>query len=329
MRLMLPVVTVTMCALSVAAHHSPAGFNMESVVVIQGRVSRLDWRNPHVYFNVETTNDAGEELAWLIETDPTSILMRNGWTAESLRPGDRVTLRAHPDRNAQRNHALLVSVAADDGVVLTPRSSGVEIASATSDLSGVWDSMRGFNRKLIVGGALTEKGRTAQAAYSEADSPAANCVPHTAPFLSVLPYLNEIELGDDRVTIRSEFFSVDRVVYMDGRGHPTNGVRSEQGHSIGWWEDDVLVVDTTLFEDHRTGNRTGNLQGIPSGAQKHVIEKYALSQDATRLMVTFSVDDPEYLAEPISGNVEWDYAPGFELLRFDCDPEVASRYRLQ
>ncbi len=90
-----------------------------------------------------------------------------------------------------------------------------------------------------------------------------------------------------------------------------------------------MVVDTTLFEDHRTGNRVGNIQGVPSGAQKHVIERYALSSEATRLTLSFVLEDPEYLAQPLTGSVEWDYAPGFELLRFDCDPEVASRYRFQ
>ena len=324
MRLILPLVAVNiLCAFSASAHHSPAGFNMASVVAVQGRVSRLDWGNPHVYFGVEIRNDAGEALEWLVETDPTSILIRNGWTAESLTPGDRITLRAHPDRNAQRNHALLISVVTENGVVLTPRSSGVETASPAPSLSGVWDAMRGFSRRPTIDGVLTEKGRVADAAFSELDNPAANCVPHTAPFLHVLPYLNEIEVGDDTVTIRSEFFRVDRVVYMDGRGHPPNGVRSNQGHSIGWWEDDVLVVDTTLFEDHRTANHPG----VPSGAQKHVIERYELSPAATRLILTFSVEDPEYLAEPMTGSVEWDYAPGFELLRFDCDPEIASRYR--
>ncbi len=127
--------------------------------------------------------------------------------------------------------------------------------------------MRGFNGRNIDYGLLTEKGRTAQAAYSESDSPASICIPHTAPFLAVLPYLNEIEVSEDSVIIRSEFFSVDRIVYMDGRGHPDNGEQSNQGHSIGWWEDDVLVVDTTNFADHRLGN----LEGVPlrSGEASH------------------------------------------------------------
>ena len=40
----------------------------------------------------------------------------------------------------------------------------------------------------------------------------------------------------------------DRFVYLDGRSHPTGGPRTNEGHSIGWWEDDVLVVDVDRLE---------------------------------------------------------------------------------
>ena len=114
-------------------------------------------------------------------------------------------------------------------------------------------------------------------------------------------------------------------IYMDGRGHPGNGEPSNQGHSIDRWEGDVLVVDSTLFEENRAGNRAG----IPSSAQKHVVERYALNEDGTQIVIDFIVEDPEYLAEPLTGGIEWDYAPDLEMLRFSCDPESASRYTFQ
>ena len=326
MRMMFVVIAAAITiASSASGHHSNSIFNLDSVVVIQGTVSRFDWQNPHVYIYVETTNDGGEQLEWLIETDPTPILTRNGWTLESLAPGDSVTVRASPDRRAQRNHALLVSIATEDGVVLTPRSNGVETVSRASSLSGVWDAMRGFNSRRFNYGALTEKGAVAQAEYSESDNPVANCIPFPLPTIVAAPYLYEIEVRDDTITIRSEFFNVERTIYMDGRGHPENGERSNQGHSIGRWEGDVLVVDSTHFEDNRAGNRAG----IPSSAQKHVVERYALKEDGTQIAIDFIVEDPEYLAEPLTGGIEWDYAPDLEMLRFSCDPESARRYTFQ
>ena len=326
MRMMFVVIAAaTTIASPASGHHSNSIFNLDSVVVIQGTVSRFDWQNPHVYIYVETTNDGGQQIEWLVETDPTPILTRNGWSLESLAPGDSVTVRANPDRRAQRNHALLVSIATEDGVVLTPRSNGVETVSRASSLSGVWDAMRGFNSRRFTYGALTEKGAVAQAEYSESDNPVANCIPFPLPTIVAAPYLYEIEVGDDTVTIRSEFFNVERTIYMDGRGHPENGERSNQGHSIGRWEGNVLVVDSTHFE----GNRAGNRAGIPSGAQKHVVERYALSEDGTQIAIEFIVEDPEYLAEPLTGGIAWDYAPELEMLRFSCDPESARRYTFQ
>ena len=336
MRILLAVVAAMILVPSPASgHHSPADFRQDSQVTIQGSVSRVDWRNPHVYIYIDTTNAAGEKVEWMIETDPVPILTRNGWSVESLAFGDLVTIRANPDRNTKRNHALLISIALEDGVVLTPRSNGVDVSSRASSLPGVWDAMRGFNQRRLSDRTpdvtTTEKGTASQLAYSRSANPAAGCVPYPSPYLPLLPYLNEIELHEDTVTIRSEFFNVDRTVYMDGRGHPENGARTNQGHSVGRWEDDVLVVDTTHFEDHLLGNTLplSGAQGIPSGAQKHVVERYQLSEDGTRVLIDFLVEDPEYLAEPFTATMEWDYAQEIEPIRFGCEPEEARRFTFQ
>ena len=86
---------------------------------------------------------------------------------------------------------------------------------------------------------------------------------------------------------------------MDGRGHPENGERTNQGHSIGFWEGEVLVVDTALFADYRSGS----LDGVPSGAAKHVVERYSLSPDRTQLIVEYFADKGPKVQEKIfSGN---------------------------
>ena len=144
-----------------------------------------------------------------------------------------------------------------------------------------------------------------------------------------MPYLNEIEVRKDLVIIRSEFLNVDRTVYMDGRPHPKDGARTIQGHSIGRWDGDVLVVDTTLFADHLLGNYVGNggePRVLPSGPGKHLVERYQLSEDRTRLLISSVVEDPDYLAEPLTMSTEWDHASQLRLLRFACDREQAGRY---
>jgi hypothetical protein len=310
---------------SASAHHSAVIFDTTSIVVLSGTVTRFDWTNPHVYIYVETRDDTGAPIEWQVETDAIAILTRSGWSSDVLAPGDQVTVRGNPDRDPQRDHVLLISLGRDDGSVLMPRAGGRAAPVRATSIFGVWDALRGIASRRFVYGALTEKAEAAKAQYSESQNPVIDCVAYPLPTIVAAPYLNELQLSGETIIFRTEFFNVERTIHMDGRGHPENGERTNQGHSIGWWEDDVLVVDTTLLADNRAGNRAG----IPSGAQKHVLETYRLSEDGTRLLVEFIVEDPEYLAEPMTGGIEWDYAPDRELSRIGCDPEIARRYAFE
>jgi hypothetical protein len=109
---------------------------------------------------------------------------------------------------------------------------------------------------------------------------------------------------------------------MDGRGHPTNGPRTNQGHSIGRWDGDVLVVDTTLFENHGYGNGSG----IPTGARKHMVERYSLTDGGTTVTIDYVLQDPEYLTWPVRGSRQWRYTPELKFLPNRCDLANAQRY---
>lgn len=68
------------------SHHSEAAFDTGTVIAFEGTVRRFVWRNPHVYIYVETIDTDGRSIEWEIETGATPILMRSGWTPDSLRP---------------------------------------------------------------------------------------------------------------------------------------------------------------------------------------------------------------------------------------------------
>ena len=110
-RLVSVIAATVLITATASAHHSPAAFDLNSQITIQGRISRLDWTNPHVYIYVDGTSVDGTPAQWMIETDPVPILTRSGWRRELLGVGSLVTVRANPDRNVQRNHAILVSIA--------------------------------------------------------------------------------------------------------------------------------------------------------------------------------------------------------------------------
>ena len=109
---------------------------------------------------------------------------------------------------------------------------------------------------------------------------------------------------------------------MDGREHPDPSERFATGHSIGWWEGDTLVVDTRNFQDHRSPYQIG----VPSGGQKHVVERYRLNEDGAHIDLQFTLDDPEYLAEPMVHSRQLNYSPHMQMYPGACDPEATSRF---
>lgn len=323
------LVATILISTAASAHHSGAEFDRERVIVIQGAVTQFRWRNPHVYVVVKDSND----VEWLIETDATPIMRRSGWTRDSFAPGDIVTVRAHPDRRAAKKHGLLRTIEGSDGVAMVSMNlmQGSNIsdeAVAATSLAGVWTTGRSDTFAFMNGmrdHPLTPKGQEAQASFNESMSPSIDCIAWPTPFLmaSNTFYLNAVEIRDDVVIIRSEFYDAQRTIYLDGRSHPDNGERTVQGHSIGNWEGDTLVIDTTLFADHRAPVPN---TGIPSGAGKHVVERLTLSDDGTTVQVDMLLEDPEYLSESMTSTVVWHHVPHLEMLRVDCDPDVARQY---
>jgi len=306
------------------AHHSDAGYDQERVIGFEGTVTRFLWRNPHITVYVETRNEAGELVEWGVETGSTPIMTRSGWSRDVFAPGDVVSVRGHPDRQ-HGAHAMMISIEKSDGSVwIQDETDTVATASAMS-LDGVWKGIGAttgpFGRALNAM-PLTPAGEAARASYNfQAESPIRDCRPPPPPGSTVAStvYLNGFEVQEDRVIIRSEFFDAERIVYLDERGHPENGERTNLGHSIGRWDGDTLVVDTTLFAEHRSSNGTG----VPSGPNKHVAERFSLSEDGTRMIVEVELEDPDYLVGTFRATKELLYTPHLQLFRYDCDPALS------
>ena len=328
-------VAVLVIASPVAGHHSDAGMDMDSVVAFEGTVIEFAWRNPHAYVSVETTDERGEPVEWVLQLGGINGLARRGWTRESLLNGDRIRVRAHPAQDG-RPYAIWQTIDRVDGIALDTAAAAPDVTASTSSLAGLWTAdaaalasypggFDGFFRAQLV---LTEKGKTAEAEYDALsdENPESTCIgrPTPAALVSSSLYLLEIQIDadDEIIIIRSENFDEERTIFMDGRGHPENDQRFTTGHSTGRWEGDVLVIDTTNFADHRSPYQIG----VPSGARKHVVERYRLIEDGTRIALEFVLEDPEYLAEPMTHRRELIYAPHMTMFRFNCDPEAAGRF---
>ena len=75
------------------AHHSfAAEYDAAKPVVIKGKVTELDWRNPHAYIHVEVTDAAGKISNMLVEGHPPNILRRTGWVKDVIQVNDEIQI---------------------------------------------------------------------------------------------------------------------------------------------------------------------------------------------------------------------------------------------
>ena len=336
------IAVVLVLASPVSGHHSDAALDTDSVVTIEGTVAEFSWQNPHIYFTVETTDERGEPIEWTVQMASTVSVSRMGWTPETLSIGDQVSVGAHPARDG-RPYGLFDSIekaglalpTSFDSETGELRFAVTEVTASPTGMEGRWMSdgsavvsyVGGYDGYTRTHMKLTEKAAAAQAAYDEAsgENPELRCMGRPTPALifysDLFPMEIELNEAEKFILIRGQFFDEERAVYMDGRGHP-EGQRFHGGHSIGHWEGGTLVVDTRNF----TENRSPYQNGIPSGVQKHVVERYRLSDDSTTIFVEFMLEDPEYLTEALTHSRELLYSPDADMTPFDCDMQSTQRF---
>lgn len=84
------------------AHHVPeAKFDPDQRRTLQGSVSKVDWLNPHVHLFMEV-QEGGSTMSWAVELESTIDLRRNGWTPDTVQPGDQLSVRGMVARDGSR-----------------------------------------------------------------------------------------------------------------------------------------------------------------------------------------------------------------------------------
>ena len=92
---------LVLAAVPVVAHHSySAEFDRNKTITITGKVTKVEWANPHarIYFDAKT--DKGEMANWDFELGSPNGLMRLGWRRDSLKIGDEITVVGTLAKNA-------------------------------------------------------------------------------------------------------------------------------------------------------------------------------------------------------------------------------------
>jgi hypothetical protein len=91
-----PAAVLLFTVYPLAAHHSfAAEFDSAKPVTLAGKVTKVDWTNPHVFLYVDVMDRSGKMTHWRLESSAPNGLLREGWFKDSLKPGDAVTIQAY------------------------------------------------------------------------------------------------------------------------------------------------------------------------------------------------------------------------------------------
>jgi len=167
---------------------------------------------------------------------------------------------------------------------------------------------------------MNDRARAYLKYFDELQSPHLNeCAAITVPNLlgDVRPF--NISFKTDSVIINYEQMNIIRNVWMDGRRHPPPTDLFQQGHAIGRWEGDELVIETTNF--------TWDPEGIddhlhfPSSTRKKVIERYKLVKDDL-MTITITLEDPVFMTGPFTYVHQWKRSNKPLVGWWECDPDI-------
>lgn len=90
-----------LAAAPVLAHHSFASeFDSSKPVTLKGEVTKIDWMNPHIWIYIDAKDESGAVAHWQCEGGPPNSLSRQGWSRNSLKAGDIVTIEGFRAKDA-------------------------------------------------------------------------------------------------------------------------------------------------------------------------------------------------------------------------------------
>ena len=96
-------IAVMLAGVPMVAHHSfAAEFDSAKTIKLTGVVTKIEWMNPHAYFYIDVTDPAGKVANWGLEMGSPNGLMRQGWTRNSLKVGDMISVEGYMAKDGSK-----------------------------------------------------------------------------------------------------------------------------------------------------------------------------------------------------------------------------------
>jgi hypothetical protein len=212
----------------------------------------------------------------------------------------------------------LVACSGSTGDPANASSAADPAAVDPHDLQGLWvisnRSQRGYRDEAMepLQDYLTPAAAKTRAQANVALDPSARCMT-MIPRQMGWPYPLRIVQTDAVTLILFEADQVFRQIHTDGRAHPDEDDQRWMGHSIGHWEGDTLVVDTTNFNP----NAWLEADGTPMTVNTHITERIR-RVDATTLEDVMKIEDPAVFTRPVYRKYVYNLRDDWELLEYFC-----------
>jgi hypothetical protein len=323
------------------AHHSfAAEFDPDSRGSVSGTIKRVQFTNPHVRYRLDVVSDNGEIQEWELQTSSVTSLRGANWVRDSLQVGDVVTAEGQLGRNGA--HKLFIrELRKADGSLLSSNAgravrndpAALDVADGAVfaygqlndthpfDISGPWSNRYKF--QLTVDDLepkptpFTSQGRRVFEATDHYEDYALRCIALGLPRLFGSPYNMEIVDAGTHYVVLHVQNNLPRRIYMDGRSAPDDYQPTSNGFSVGHWEGDELVIETThLLPGWLDGS------GLPmSGDGTRIVERWSFDDRRVAMDRVMTIYDPYYTAPLIRRRGS---ARGYDVEiveQASCDPE--------
>lgn len=314
----LVVVSVFFAGLPALAHHSfPAEFDRSRQGELTGKIVEVWFKNPHARYRMEVTADDGTVTVWDIQTTSVTSLRRVGWGPDTLQVGE--TVRVWGDLGLGGARKLFMrGMQKSDGSEHLPtgpirtKAEREKIDAVAGgqygygrvnpehpfDISGSWDN--GYRFRLTVDDLepkptpFTQEGRRIFDSTEPWHDDVLRCLPLGLPRTFGSPYAMEIVDAGTHYLVVHEQNNMPRWIWMNGRSVPEELPPSSMGFSVGHWDGEVLVIETSNLAP---GTLDGSLLPM-SGEGTRIVERWEFSDDRLTMDRTMTIYDPLY-TEPL------------------------------
>ena len=335
------LILLLMCGQPALAHHSfAANFDVSSTIELEGEITAVIWRNPHIKLTVAATDGT----VWTIESHSVSNVARMNISRDILAIGESVKIAGYPARRAKdmvfMTHILFANgreAIFQEGAA--PRWSG-EIIGTSAVLHGeveesdpskrpntmfaVWTTDyddRGswpLFPRTSENHPLTDEARAVMATFDvDKYDPLADCRPKGMPSAMAQPYPIELVDAGDKILLRIEEYDAVREIIMTDT-HDEGPPAGHLGYSTGRWDGDTLIVTTSRI-DFAYMDVLALPTFIPQSPQMYVVETFKLREGGNFLDYEMVVTDPATLKEPMSFRKFWKWRPGAAVQPYECE----------